>query len=135
MIDWLSGDAPGATGIQCKRAEARAPHLERGIYTARMTGSWKSFVVAAFDACDSFFELGVIHGYEVTRFGKAPAMDVVRIFLERSGTFLLEAFVFLKKIPVRLRMAGNAFVIVSEDIVREKELRVAATARPQGHQE
>src|SRR5437867_751792 len=88
----------------------------------------------SFDACDSFFELGVIHRDEVTRFGKAPALDVVRIFLERSDTFLLEALVFLKKISVRLGMAGNPFIVVSEDIIGEKELRVAATARTQGHQ-
>src|ERR1044071_8127924 len=71
----------------------------------------------------------------MTLFRKAPTLDVIGVFLERSDPFLLQPVIFLEKIPISLGMAGNPFIVVSEDIIREKELRVATIARTQGHQE
>ena len=41
----------------------------------------------------------------------------------------------LQKIPVGLGVAGQALVVVAEDVIGEEELRVAAGAGPEGHEE
>ena len=94
-----------------------------------------SRIAAAFNCFDSFLERGVIHGHEVMGIRKPPAPHVLGVFLERSDTLVLESLVFLEKIPVGSGMAGNAFGVVSEDVVGKEELRVATAAGAQRHEE
>src|SRR3954462_13514337 len=72
------------------------------LYTRDRLAMWRrcrddsnSDVATSLDTCDSFFELRVIHRHQMTRFRKASAVDIVRIFLECSDTFPMETLVFL----------------------------------------
>ena len=70
----------------------------------------------------------------MTGVGKTAALHVLGVLLKRSDALVLESLVFFAKVPVRLGMARNAFLVVLEDVVGEEELRVAAAAGTQGHQ-
>ena len=69
------------------------------------------------DRFDDFPERSLIHIHQVPGFWKTAARHVLGVFLECSNTLGLQPFVFLEEVPVCLGMAGNAFVVVSEDVV------------------
>ena len=78
---------------------------------------------------------GVVHGDEVAGLGEFSAGDVGREFFEGGDALLLEALVFGVEISVGFGVAGDAFVVVAEDVVGEKKLGVAAGAGAEGHEE
>ena len=61
--------------------------------------------------------------------------DVGGEFFEGGDAFLLEAFVFLEEVAVGPGVAGDAFVVVAEDVVRKEELGIASAAGTEGHEE
>jgi hypothetical protein len=81
-----------------------------------------------FDAFDRLFEHHIVHGHEVAGLWESAALHIGSVFLESGDPLILEALVFLEEIPVSLRVTGNAFGVVSEDVVGKKELRVTAVA-------
>jgi len=91
-------------------------------------------MAAPIDRFDGFLEHGLIHGHQVTCFRKTPALYVLGVFLECRDALVLQTLVFFEEVLLGLGMAGNAFVVVLEDVVGEEELRVAAAAGTQGHQ-
>src|SRR5262249_14995570 len=100
----------------------------------RQSVGFGSIMAAAFDCCDDLLERRVVHGHQVSGFGKTAALHVLGVFLEGRDTLRLKPLVFLAKIPVGFGVAGDAVVVVLEDVIGQKELRVTAAAGTEGHQ-
>lgn len=101
-------------------------------------GGGRGYAIAqlcAFDLAEGLGVGGVVHGDEVAGLGEVSAGDVGGEFFEGGDALLLEALVFGAKISVGFGVARDAFVVVAEDVVGEKELSVAAGAGAEGHQE
>ena len=71
----------------------------------------------------------------MTPFGETPCFHVSDVFAEGREAFLLQATVLGEEIAVRLRMTGRALFVVTEDVVLEKKLRVAAVSGAERHED
>src|SRR5688572_15333456 len=76
---------------------------------------------AAFDCSDRIRQGTFIHPNQVARTRKTPALHILGVFPECGDPLVLQAPVLLQEIPIRLRMAGNPIVIISQNIIRKKK--------------
>ena len=67
-----------------------------------------------------------VHVDKVTGFREAALPHVGDILAEGGDAFFLETSVFGEEIPVGLRVAGETFVVFTEEIVGKEELGVAS---------
>jgi hypothetical protein len=75
---------------------------------------------AAGDFPHELLEQGVVHFHKVGTFREPAFPDVGDVFLKSGQAFLLETAVLGGEIAVGLGVAGEALIVVAQDIVGKK---------------